>query len=308
MSRNWVELYDLQDRVLKEIASIDAIALGGGTGLNRFITKDSIRYSEDLDIFISPPFDEKNLNGLTKKIYYQISNSLRTSSITLNDGNTKRFMVENSLKIEILNSNGKRFYPPIDINDSIPLENPKELLLYKIAAISDRFNIRDLFDIWVLTREHINEMNFAEIEDNLCQKFYISMDYIYTINDFIKGVKYTSINTFDNLIFLTEKYQEYRADIIDELIEFKEKLGRVLLSELTANFNIEDRLLNSEIIEYNELKEKSEIIDFLEYGTTEFSKLDILFIKDTLLKHRGDEVLNEINRRIVELATLNSNL
>ena len=207
-------------------------------------------------------------------------------------------MVENELKIEVLNSNGRSFYSYMEFDNSIPLENPQELLLYKIAAISDRYNIRDLFDIWVLTREHINEMNFAKIEDNLCQKFYISMDYIYKINDFIKGVKHTNLNTFDNLIFLTEKYQPYREDILSELILFKEKLNKVLLSELVANFNIEDRLLNSKITEYPELKDKSEIIDFIEYGTTEFSKLDILFIKDTLLVHRSQEILDEINRRI----------
>ena len=298
MSRDWVRLYDLQDKVLEEISSIESIALGGGTGLNRFITKESMRYSEDLDIFITPPFDEKNLKVYTKKIYSKISNSFNTSSIISSDGNTNRFMVENKLKIEVLNSNAKNFYPYIKIDNSIPLENAQELLLYKIAAISDRYNIRDLFDIWVLTREHIREMNFAQIEDKLCQKFYISMDYIYKINDFLKGVKYTNLNTFDNLIFLTEKYQPYREEIIAELTLFKEKLNKALLSELTANFNIEDRLLNSKITEYNELKDKSEIIDFIEYGTTEFSKLDILFIKDTLLKYRAQEILDKINRRI----------
>ncbi len=298
MSRDWTKLYALQDQVLEEISSINSIALGGGTGLNRFITKDSIRYSEDLDIFIAPPFNETSLKEYTKKIYYQISNHFNTSSIISSDGNTKRFMVENELKIEILNSNGKSFYPYIKLDNSIPLENPQELLLYKIAAISDRYNIRDLFDIWVLTREHIKEINFAKIEDNLCQKFYISMDYIYKINDFIKGVKHTNLNTFDNLIFLTEKYQPYKEDILAELILFKERLNKVLLSEVVVNFNIEDRLLNSKITEYHELKDKSEIIDFIEYGTTEFSKLDILFIKDTLLVHRSQEILDEINRRI----------
>jgi predicted nucleotidyltransferase component of viral defense system len=70
MSRDWLNLYALQDKVLEEISSIESIALGGGTGLNRFITKESIRYSEDLDIFVTES---------KESIQYQLFNNVNIS-------------------------------------------------------------------------------------------------------------------------------------------------------------------------------------------------------------------------------------
>lgn len=286
IEEKWEELYKLQSKALIKAKNLKNIVLGGGTTINQYLSEDPMRYSEDLDFFIEPPFDKDNINKVIKELQIELSkdSSFNLSRVSSNDSSVKKFFINDILKIEVLNFNNKRFKNFFDL-ELVNLENPYDLLLlYKFKAISDRNSISDLFDIWILTNEHLKTLNVNNMMNDLFNKFYLTTDYEYNLEILIKSIKLVNINSLDTNIYLTKNYVDKKHEIKQELEQFKNNLIIELSKNNNINFNYFDRLINNLIKnEYLEnINNKDDIIEYLEYVDNDFSNLEKLRIQKNL--------------------------
>ena len=139
---DYIELYKLQDKVLKAISNIDNdFYLIGGTALHRFYF--NARYSNDLDLFVSSGYNFKE--DIDEIIWFLSENDFRIEE-KVKTRDFYRFVVNEILQLDFVNDRVFR-YGKSELIDGVRVDNKFNILTNKIGAIIGRDEEKDLFDI-----------------------------------------------------------------------------------------------------------------------------------------------------------------
>ncbi|UTY28290.1 nucleotidyl transferase AbiEii/AbiGii toxin family protein [Treponema putidum] len=138
--RDYTELYELQDKVLKIIFSDETpFYLTGGTALHRFYCNR--RHSDDLDLFMQ---GQPYFYGETKELIYKLKKYF-TVETAVSSKDFLRIKIE-SLKIDFVNDRVYR-YGKSNITNGISVDNVYNILANKLTAVLGRDEEKDVFDI-----------------------------------------------------------------------------------------------------------------------------------------------------------------
>lgn len=164
------KLYKIQDRVILALKDeLGSFYLTGGTALGRFYLDH--RYSEDLDFFVNadPEFSSK-VNRLYQKIklFFTIDEELSMVS----DSYARLYLREEpGLKIDLVNDVPDR-WGPLNKTHGFWIDNPANILSNKLAAILNRDEPKDVFDIVTLACNY--SFNWREVYLQTAKKQLIS--------------------------------------------------------------------------------------------------------------------------------------
>lgn len=144
-------LYPLQDKVLKILSKIKTkFYLTGGTALSRGYLNH--RYSDDLDFFVN---QEKKFVNLAEDVLRQLS-SLKIV-INIKSDTYYSIMVEDKLKIDLVNDSGKHFGNINNLPLYLQTDNIENILANKLIAIIGRDEPKDIVDIWAISKhQHVD--------------------------------------------------------------------------------------------------------------------------------------------------------
>ena len=138
--RDYTELYELQDKVLKIIFSEETpFYLTGGTALHRFYCNR--RYSDDLDLFMQ---GEPYFYDEAKELIYKLKKHF-TVETTVSTKDFLRIKI-GQLKIDFVNDRVYR-YGKSNITNGISVDNVCNILAGKLTAVLGRDEEKDVFDI-----------------------------------------------------------------------------------------------------------------------------------------------------------------
>lgn len=153
-------LYPLQDHILGLTATFEDLYLTGGTALARFYLQH--RFSDDLDLFIQVRSDDDLDTHRRRKradAYAQDLVSLLSKDFTicdeLYDFYSSRFFILTDtyrFKVDIVREHlhyGELTHTP----QGWLLNNIEDMAAAKIAAFEDRAEIKDILDLWYLSRQ-----------------------------------------------------------------------------------------------------------------------------------------------------------
>ena len=198
--RNWDEVYRNQKIILQTLKEIDEIFLAGGTAVQCYLLPKKYRESEDLDFFVEREMSSKESAKLARTIIKTLGQNEQLHSIRhkhIEDGTHRIFCgVEGSseiIKIELLNFTADRFLDLTFISheDFPRIENPYNLLLYKLKALCDRTDtIKDLFDIYFLFKI-LKPINLNQMLLDLEFKFLETTGYVYNVETIINALNIT---------------------------------------------------------------------------------------------------------------------
>ena len=138
--RDYTQLYQLQDKVLKIIFSEETpFYLTGGTALHRFYCNE--RYSDDLDLFMQgqPYFYDE-----VKAVIYKLQKDF-TVETAVNAKDFLRIKIKN-LKIDFVNDRVYR-YGELTVQNDVSVDNVYNILAGKLTAVLGRDEEKDVFDI-----------------------------------------------------------------------------------------------------------------------------------------------------------------
>ena len=195
--RNWEEVYKNQKIILATLKGIDEIFLAGGTAIQCYLLAKKYRESEDLDLFVEQEMSNKESSKLARTIIKILGQNRQLHNIRhkhTEDGTHRIFCaVEGSseiIKIELLNFTADRFgdLKFIEHSDFPRIENPYNLLLYKLKALCDRTDtIKDLFDIYFLFKV-LEPINLKQMLLDLEFKFLETTGYVYNAESLINAL------------------------------------------------------------------------------------------------------------------------
>jgi len=210
------ELYKLQDKILGLIFSENTeFYLTGGTCLNRFFFEK--RYSDDLDFFT---FNSSTFfHSITDIIKKLKNNNINYKKIVDSKSFVRINVIENSivLQIDFINDSVNRHGDFIFINN-YKLDNPLNILSNKITAILGRDNPKDIFDIYLISKNI--KFNWKTTINNAQNKMIFQKDeLIYRLEtfpyNFLKNIKVIDSN------FLKDIEEEFPL-IIRDILESKD--------------------------------------------------------------------------------------
>lgn len=165
MSRDWNDLYTLQDLALGFLAAVEhEFYLTGGTALGRGYYGH--RYSEDLDFFVN---DSPNFELWRDRCLEAIrGNALRTNlrlEILLREPRFGRAVLHGPepLKLEFVNDVPCRIGSPWMHRGLGRLDTKANILANKISALIDRSAPKDVADIfWLCCRDSLDILEAIE--------------------------------------------------------------------------------------------------------------------------------------------------
>jgi len=148
---DYKELYKLQDKILQIVFKTEReFYLTGGTCLSRFYFEK--RYSDDLDFFTD---NSSRFNFAVKNIIYQLkSEFLVTKEIDSKD--FIRLKVDNILQLDFVNEKVSRVKDVVITNENFIIDNLDNILSNKLTAVINRDNPKDVFDIYLIYKFHID--------------------------------------------------------------------------------------------------------------------------------------------------------
>lgn len=209
---DYKKLYKLQDIILNRIFKKDTeFYLTGGTCLNRFYYEK--RYSDDLDFFTnnSSTFHYSIIEILERFVnldYKKIIESKDFVRILINKDSTE-------LQIEFVNDRVKRF-GKFNFYKNYKLDNPKNILSNKLTAILGRDNPKDVFDIYLISKNISFE--WKEILDQAKEKL------IFNIDDLIYRLETFPISFLDNIKIIDKNFlSSFKIEFKIIINEIKEK-------------------------------------------------------------------------------------
>lgn len=149
-------LYPLQDKVLKILdkETKTGFYLTGGTALSRGYLNH--RYSDDLDFFVN---QDKGFMKLAEDFLNRLS-SLKLL-VSIRSDTYYSLMVEDRLKIDLVNDSGKHFGQVKSSPLFGQLDNMENILANKLTAIIGRDEPKDVVDIWAIAKD--KKINWKEI-------------------------------------------------------------------------------------------------------------------------------------------------
>jgi len=252
--RNWDEVYKNQKIILKTLEEIDEIFLAGGTAVQCYLLPKRYRESEDLDFFVECEMSSRESAKLARTIIKTLSKNRQLHSIRhkhTEDGTHRIFCaIEGSveiIKIELLNFTTDRFgdLTFIEHKDFSRIENPYNLLLYKLKALCDRTDtIKDLFDIYFLFKI-LEPINLKQMLLDLEFKFLETTGYVYNTESLINALNITRrwdiILTGDDSLYyaMKEAIVAFQNDFATQLllapIELDFSYERYIREKMEAN-------------------------------------------------------------------------
>jgi len=146
-SINYKKLYTLQDKVLETIFEVEnEFYLTGGTCLSRFYQEK--RYSDDLDFFTnaSPRF-----NFAVKNIKIALLKKL-TVKVEVQSKDFIRFKIDDLLQIDFVNDIASRYKDVVITKENYLIDNIENILSNKITAVIGRDDVKDIFDIYLISK------------------------------------------------------------------------------------------------------------------------------------------------------------
>ncbi|MEA1893003.1 MAG: nucleotidyl transferase AbiEii/AbiGii toxin family protein [Campylobacterota bacterium] len=197
-SINYLELYLLQDKILKLVSKLDNdFYLTGGTALHRFYY--DARYSDDLDFFVT---NGDNFNEDVNEIVYELKCQDYGIVEDVKSRDFYRITVDALLQLDFVNDRVYRHKKSNMIN-GLRIDNKINILTNKISTIINRDEEKDIFDLFCLA--YHEEFNWGEMIEIANKKAVIEKDVlIYRLKSFplewlqrIKKIKDIGINKED---------------------------------------------------------------------------------------------------------------
>lgn len=195
---DYKKLYLLQNKILDLVfAEETEFYLTGGTCLNRFYFEK--RYSDDLDLFTNFSetfaYSAREIIDKLKKSNFapkKLVDSKDFIRINVSEDNVR-------LQVDFVNDRVKRFGEFVHHNGYI-LDNPLNILSNKITAIIGRDNPKDIFDIYLISKNYT--FNWSEILNNAQEKLHFQKeDLLYRLQSFpislLKKLKTTDEHFLD---------------------------------------------------------------------------------------------------------------
>jgi len=218
---------------LATIREIDEMFLAGGTAIQYYLLPQKYRESEDLDLFVESEMSSKESAKLARTIIQTLGQNRQLHSIRhkhTEDGTHRIFCaIEGSseiIKIELLNFTVDRFGDLVFIeHEDFPrIENPYNLLLYKLKALCDRTDtIKDLFDIYFLFKV-LKPINLKQMLLDLEFKFLETTGYVYNTETLVNALNITRrwdivLSVEDSLHYaMKEAIVAFQNDFATELL------------------------------------------------------------------------------------------
>jgi len=146
-SINYQELYELQDKVLGIIFSVEnEFYLTGGTCLSRFYHEK--RYSDDLDFFTH---NSGRFSFAVKNIKVKLHEKHQVD-VEVNSKNFIRFRIDKILQLDFVNDTVFRYKDVVVKENGYVIDSIENILSNKITAVIGRDNPKDIFDIYLICR------------------------------------------------------------------------------------------------------------------------------------------------------------
>jgi len=150
---DYAKLYALQDKVLDVLFKTeDIFYLTGGTCLSRFYHEK--RYSDDLDFFSdAEPRFKMGIKNIKQALEKQ-------GFIIIEDANTKDFVrwtIDTTLQVDFINDRVYRHDEALILENGYHLDNIENILANKLNTIIDRDEVKDIFDIYLISKFHTFE-------------------------------------------------------------------------------------------------------------------------------------------------------
>lgn len=141
-------LYRLQDKVLFAVFSVETgFYLTGGTCLHRFYQEQ--RYSGDLDLFSN---DNQLFRDDVRLVRRSLVDAGMSLDIRVDSRDFVRFIVEDALKVDLVNDRVYRVGRSIRTGVNTVLDNLNNIGANKICAVLGRDDPKDIFDLYTIFR------------------------------------------------------------------------------------------------------------------------------------------------------------
>ncbi len=146
-SIDYKKLYDLQDKVLDIVFSVENIFyLTGGTCISRFYHEK--RYSDDLDFFADnePRFKAgiKNIKSVLNKQFEVREDTVSKDFV--------RLIVDDFLQVDFINDRVYKHGKSVVLENGYLIDNIENILSNKLNAVIDRDEEKDIFDIYLICK------------------------------------------------------------------------------------------------------------------------------------------------------------
>jgi hypothetical protein len=225
------------------------------------------RESEDLDFFVESEMSSKESAKLARTIIKRLSQNEKIYNIRhkhTEDGTHRIFCAikgsSEIIKIELLNFTADRFgdFKFIEHNDFSRIENPYNLLLYKLKALCDRTDtIKDLFDIYFLFKV-LEPINLKQMLLDLEFKFLETTGYVYNTETLINALNIT--RRWD-IVLTVENSLKYAMK--EAIVAFQNDFAtQLLLAPNELDFSYKKYL--KEKMEFNECDRVDDYLSFFE--------------------------------------------
>ncbi len=138
-------VYELQDQILEIVRTVETpFYLTGGTALHRFYYH--LRYSDDLDFFVTQDllFSEyvREILEYCRSRGYEYSHLVQSK-------NFHRILFRGILQVDFVHDSVFRFGKSVLINGN-KVDNVLNILANKVAALMDRDEEKDVFDLFAI--------------------------------------------------------------------------------------------------------------------------------------------------------------
>jgi len=208
---DYVNLYRLQDKVLKEVFQITkSFYLTGGTALHRFYY--DIRYSDDLDFFCIDEFFAYEIREIINSLKEKFNIKIEV------DAQFFKLLYINGLKIDFVDTHFERHFGDFLKKDGFVIDSKENIFVNKITAIMGRDEEKDIADFYFLkTRENYDLKEYLEKAKE--KLIFETEDFLFRLNTFplekINNVNFKKSEYLDEII---NNYKKFVNDIKKELI------------------------------------------------------------------------------------------
>ena len=188
---DYKRLYEIQDEVLDIIfEETTEFYLTGGTCLSRFYYAK--RFSLDLDLFAnSSNLFHFNIRSILEKL----SKKKVPLKVEVETKDFMRLMIRDMLQVDFVNDRVK-YIGTILTKNNLNIDNVFNILANKITAILTRDNIKDVFDIYLISK--YNSFQWSEIFRFAQEKMVFQLLQQQKEKNYISSWKTLSIQSINN--------------------------------------------------------------------------------------------------------------
>ena len=193
---DYIKLYKLQDKVLDIIFENEdsEFYLTGGTCLSRFYYEK--RYSIDLDLFTNY---SNNFRYSILEILGKITKNNFNYTIKIESKDVTRIFVDDLLHVDFVNDRVK-YIDSIKKVNKYNIDNTNNILANKITAILGRDNAKDVFDIYIISKNE--SFDWSEIINFAKEKMVFNLENLVSRLKSFPKVLISGIDLIDKKILI----------------------------------------------------------------------------------------------------------